>query len=327
MGVEDTGSVSPDGSTHVDLDAANASQAEQNPGAESSAAPEGEKFDLLSVVRDAVKESREPASPAAQEENSDQPTADDDASKTEPKEQDSENFSDVPFNKHPRFQELVRERNQYREGARQFEQIQSFIRTNGLTPEEAADALISRAEMKSNPQEAWKKLKPLVQQLLIDAGEVLPPDLNEQVQRGLISRDAAFEVSRLRARVGISEKFSERQAEQAQQEAEQRRVQSIVDTVAVWERETRAKDVDFAAKADDLQREVAWLQRRDGVPSTPEAAKKQVEDAYAAVNRRVAASRPRPGKAPVTGGRVAREHPAAQPNSMLELVQRARSAG
>src|SRR5436190_14022834 len=31
-----------------------------------------------------------------------------------PKEPDDENFSDVPFNKHPRFQEILRQRNTYK---------------------------------------------------------------------------------------------------------------------------------------------------------------------------------------------------------------------
>ena len=201
MGVETPDSASPDESTAsqdaalVDLD-----QVESAEG--SSPAGEGEKFDLLSVVRNAVQKPADDAASPAGQEQSDQPKAAEPESKPEPKEPDDETFSDVPFHAHPRFKQLVAQRNQYREGAKQFEQVQSFLREQGLTSEDAADALIQRALMKSNPVEAWKQLKPAIQQLLIAAGEVLPEDLKARVGRGEMTRDAALEFSMKNATPG-----------------------------------------------------------------------------------------------------------------------------
>lgn len=298
-------------------------------GTDSSAAPkdEGEKFDLLSVVRSAVADKAEgSASPAGQEEGSDQPLAEQPPSGEQPKTADDENFSDVPFHAHPRFKQLVAQRNQFREGAQQYEKVQTFLAENGVTADEAADFLVVRALMKQNPAEAWKQLKPLVQQLLVEAGEVLPADLRQRVQAGEMTQAAAIELSRLRAQQESGRRAQTAQAEQAQQRQRAEHVRSIQQSVATWEQVTRQRDPDFDAKSEAMQKEILWLQKRDGMPKTPDDARKMVETAYATVNK----SLQRPAKQqvrPVTGGRVASGQPTAEPKSMLDVVRAARSSG
>lgn len=327
MGVETPDSASPDESTAsqdaalVDLD-----QVESAEG--SSPAGEGEKFDLLSVVRNAVQKPAEDAASPAGQEVSDQPKAGETASAPEPKEPDDEGFSDVPFHTHPRFKALVAQRNQYREGARQFEQVQSFLREQGLTSEDAADALIQRALMKSNPVEAWKQMKPAIQQLLIAAGEVLPDDLKGRVGRGEMTREAALEFARLRAAQTTSQQAQAAAQERAMQAQTKAAVQAIQTSVGEWERDTRRTDPDFEAKLPALQGEVLRLQMLHGKPNTPEGARKQVEDAYKAINERFAATRPpKPQQRPVTGGRVASGNIVAQPKTILDVVRNARQSG
>ncbi len=326
MAVEDQGQ---DSATRLDnqMDApADTSVADS--GADSSPAPkdEGEKFDLLSVVRSAVADKSEgTASPAAQEEGSDQQPADQ-PSVDQPKTADDENFSDVPFHAHPRFKQLVAQRNQYREGAQQYEKVQTFLADNGVTADEAADFLVVRALMKHNPTEAWKQLKPLVQKLLVDAGEVLPPDLKQRVQQGEMTQAAATELSRLRAAQEAGRRAQTVEAEQAQKRQQAEHVRSIQQSVATWEQVTRQRDPDFDAKSEALQKEILWLQKRDGMPKTPEDARKMVETAYGNVNKPLQ----RPVKQqvrPVTGGRVASGQPTAAPKSMLDIVRAARSSG
>jgi len=298
-------------------------------GSESSSAPskdEGEKFDLLSVVRSAVADKSEgPASPAAQEEGSDQQPADQ-PSEDQPKTADDENFSDVPFHAHPRFKQLVAQRNQFREGAQQYEKVQTFLADNGVTADEAADFLVVRALMKHNPTEAWKQLKPLVQRLLVDAGEVLPPDLKQRVQQGEMTQAAATELSRLRAAQEAGRRAQNVEAEQSQKRQQAEHVRSIQQSVATWEQVTRQRDPDFDAKSEALQKEILWLQKRDGMPKSPEDARKMVETAYGTVNKTLQ----RPVKQqvrPVTGGRVASGQPTAAPKSILDVVRSARSSG
>lgn len=297
-------------------------------GAESSAAPEGEKFDLLSVVRSVVDEKDgDAASPAGQSENSGQPKADA-ATAKDAKTPDDENFSDVPFHAHPRFKQVIAQRNHYREGAEQYAQVQEFLQTNNLSAEEAAEMLTLKALMKSDPQKAWAQMKPLVQQLLVDAGEILPDDLKQRVARGEMTREAAIEFQRLRAAQTSGQKQQEIAAERAKQQATLQAQKAVTDSVAMWEQQTRLRDPDFEAKFEALQKEILWLQKRDGLPKSADAARKMVEEAYKSVSKTVAARQPpKQQMRPVTGGRVASGQPTAAPKSMLDLVRSARSSG
>jgi hypothetical protein len=324
---------------HEEMEAAAISETDQDaaveldalePAADSSseASKEGEKFDLLSVVRNAVADKQEDtASPAGQSEDGDQPAAEASSEENEAVEPDDENYSDVPFHNHPRFKRLVAERNQFREGAQQYEQIQSFLSDNGVTPEEAADVLTIRALMKTNPAEAWKSLKPIVQQLLVEAGEVLPDDLKQRVARGEMTRDAALEFSRLRAAQTSAQRAGQFNAQVSQQRQQAEHVRSIQGAVASWEQSVRAKDPDFDKLSETLQKEVMWLQKRDGMPKTPEDARKMVETAYAAVKKTATKPAPKPAVRPVTGGRVASGQPTGKPKTMLDVVRAARSLG
>lgn len=304
-------------------------------GSTPSSEPEGGKFDLLSVVRDAVaKTADDSASPAGQEGSDTSPTGET-ASAQDSTPEDDENFSDVPFHKHPRFQAIVRQRNQMREqakhyetGAKQYEQIQAFLETNGMTDDEAAEILKLRALMKSNPAEAWKSLKPIVQQLLVDAGEVLPPDLAARVQKGEMTKAAATEISRLRAAQTSMTKSQEQAQRQAQERAVQERQNAIMSAVTEWEKGVKLKDPDYAALEEDVKIHVVYLQRTQGMPQTPEAARKMAEDAYAAVKkRRAPVAQPRQPVTPIRGGRVASGQPSDAPKGMIDIVRANRATG
>lgn len=331
MAVEDT-ELSPANSSTEIQDVQSAQPAET--GSNSSNEPEGGKFDLLSVVRDAVtKTGDDQASPAGQE-GSD-PTPSGEAASAQESSEDNENFSDVPFHKHPRFQSIVRQRNEMRQkaeqfehGAKQYEQVQAFLDANGLSDEEAGEFLQLRALMKSNPAEAWKSLKPVVQQLLVDAGEVLPPDLAARVQKGEMTKQTAIEMSRLRATHTSMTRSQEQAQQQAQQRAVQERAQALMGSVAEWEKATKLKDPDYAAKEEDVKIHVVYLQRTQGMPQTPEAARKMVEEAYAAVNKRFAPKvQPRQPVTPMRGGRVASGQPSDAPKSILDIVRANRATG
>lgn len=323
MGVENTELDTPTGS----IDNLDALPSGADAGAESSAAPEGEKFDLLSVVRNAVQtpEEGDSASPAGQEE-SDQPEAEAADSNAAQPQADSEDYSDVPFHTHPRFKQLVSQVKQYKADAQQFRQVTDFLQAQGMTPDEAADALILRAEMKHNPQEAWKKLKPMVQQLLIEAGEVLPADLMQQVREGRLTKEHAAEISRLRANQGIQQKMTERQRQEAEQQRQAEHVRSVQTAVAQWENAVKQRDPDYARKEADLMKEVLWLQKTQGVPKDAVGARKQLQEAYDAVNKRNAPGQ-RPARTPVPQGRVASGQPSVAPKSMLDVVRSVRTQG
>lgn len=284
------------------LDEVAGADAGKTDAASSPAEGESDENELLNVVRDVVKdrETSEAASPAEGEKVQDQDQAG--------KEPDDENFSDVPFNKHPRFQQLLRKAKTFEEGAKRYENVERFLDNVGLSGEEAAEALEIGGLMKSNPVEAWNRLKPTIQKLLIAVGEVVPQDLADRVQRGEISDATAREISRERAKAASVAAKQQFDTEMGQRRTE-RTLQSGIDAaVTAWEADRTMKDPNYAAKQPRLMEKIAFLQRTEGVPRDANGVKDQLKRAYEAVNKEFVAPVAPPQKrpiAPVMGGQKA----------------------
>lgn len=322
MGDKDLSSHSPDElDTSIDEQTATA---DADTAASSTAETEGERS-LLDVVRDAAPETEddEPASPAGDDASTDTPEGGDEAdtAQTDQAEPDDENFTDAPFHKHPRFKKLIAQRDQYKAGAQQYEQVQSYLRENGLSGDDAAQALRMQALLKRDKAAAWAELKPIVQQLLVDVGEILPADLKEQVQRGQLSREAALEVSRARALQGSVQSQRQHDQQVAQQQQAHAQSQAMQQAAADWEAQAR-RDPDFSVVEEDVQREVLWLQRQHGRPQDAQGVRKMLDDAYQAVKSRRKPAERKPAVQSLRSGRSAGGTPTSAPKSVLEIVQR-----
>ncbi len=308
-------------------------ETEQSANAQSSGAEDvSETADegTLSIVRDVVsKTEEEPAAAAssATEENGQE------TGEEQPTEQDNENFSDVPFNKHPRFQQVLGKLKAAETDAQRYRNVETFIGEQGLTGDEAADLLHIGGLIKTNPVEAWKRVFPTIQQLAIAAGEIMPEDLRQRVQAGEVSREVAMDLSRQRAanQSMTARQDWERQSSQQRQAVEAQ--QQIGSTVASWEAERRERDLNFEAKLPAIEREVAWLQSKEGKPRNAEGVRDQLKRAYDAVSAKFvapAASAPKQAtKRPVTGGQV-NGNVRPEPTSTLDIIKHvveARRAG
>lgn len=310
-------------------DGADASQrAEQSATADSSAAtdvskPEGEE--TLSVVRDVVDgKTPKPAAASSADgaEDGQQPGA---KATKEPKEPDNENYTDVPFNKHPRFQEVLGKLKTAEVDAQRYRNVETFIQDQGLGPDEAANLLVIGGLIKTNPAEAWKQMQPVVQKVLIAAGELLPEDLKQMVSAGTMTPEAALEVSRSRAAVASTQARTQfdRQRHESRQQADLHT--AIQGTVSSWQAERRSRDPNFEAKLPALQREIAWLQAREGRPNAPEGVRAQLQKAYDAVSATytppASARQRKPAIRPVTGGQAASGNARPEINDTLDVVQ------
>ncbi|MBZ9706071.1 hypothetical protein LB543_04970 [Mesorhizobium sp. ESP7-2] len=290
------------------LDAADASkEVEQSADASSSTATDAktaDSKDTLSVVRDVV-DARSDA-PAAS--SADSAEADPKTGAASTKEPDNENFTDVPFHKHPRFQHVVSELKTAQIDQQRYRNVENYLAEQGLDGDEAAGLLRIGGLIKTNPAEAWKAMKPVVEKVLIAAGELLPEDLKAMVAAGEMKPEVALEVSRSRAAVQSTQArvaFDQQRSESSRQ-IEARN--SILGTVSSWEAERKLRDPNFDAKQPALQREIAWLQTKDGRPNTPDGVKAQLQKAYDTVSAAYVAPAPvrqqRPAIRPVTGGQV-----------------------
>ena len=291
----------------------------------SDATPSEEaESDLLSVVRDVVgKDDKEPdaaASPAEEVEGTE--TGEPDAEEELSEDPSDEELAKYSSKTRRRIKKLLQERDELRPDAQNYRNVQNFLDAQGLTAEETADGLIIMGLMKTNPAEAWKRLKPTIQNLLIASGEILPDDLKGMVQRGEIAANAALEVSRSRANVQSAEaqrRFDQQRSEQRQQ---MDAAHAITSAAVDWEADRKRKDPNFEAKIEPLMKEVAFLQMREGKPKTPQGVREQLERAYKALPP--PAARPsapvRQAVTPVRGGQVAgNQAPGAQ--STLDIIR------
>lgn len=326
--VEKTATVAQD-------EAAAGEPAEKAAVAESSTASdenESEDGGALSIVRDVVNKGEGGSESAASSAKAETDANAEAGASGEPSERDNEDYSDVPFNKHPRFRELIAERNGLREDAQRYKNVEQFIESHGLEGKEVADLIEIGGLIKTNPVAAWERMKPVVEQVVRAAGEALPDDLLAKVRDGALTREAALEVSR--ARAARQSMDTRQQWEQQRSQSErQRAVQASIDnTVGSWVEARKARDPNYASKEPLLQREIAFLQSTEGRPNTPEGVRAQLEKAYRAVNENFTAPQARqqkPAIKPVTGGQQVNGSSAPKIESAMDAVNAviARRAG
>lgn len=297
-----------------------------------SAAKKDEPENILSVVRDVVARERQEAPEAAPSAASEEdgPKADPKASK----EPDDENFSDVPFHTHPRFRQLLRQRDQFKRGHEQFSNVERFLDTHGLSADEAANMLVIGGLRRTDPIACWNALQPFLQDLVVAAGVAIPPDLQQRVAAGEMSEAAARELSQSRAKIsaGQMQRTFEQQRETNARLTDQ--ATQVVRAAEDWEADRRQKDPNFDQKLDPIMREVAFLQRTEGVPNHPDGVRDQLKRAYESVNASLrtsvsnagrtlasaAAATRRPAVRPVMGGQV-QASASPEPKSVLDIVR------
>lgn len=275
------------------------------------------EVDTLSIVRDvAGKKGDTDAASSAEGEAG---AADGPATK----EEDNENYTDVPFAKHKRFQQLLGRVKTAEVDATRYRNVQTFLEDNDLKAEEAADFLQVAALAKHDPVAAWPRMKPFVTSILRAAGEILSPELEAQVTAGQLTAEQALSVSRANANANSARHGATRTQERVERNAQTEQVDRVMGTIAEWEADRTAKDPNFAAKMPMIQREIAWLHMNEGKPNTPQAVRAQIDKAYKAVNASFRPPAPsttvrstRPSIKPVVGGQ---SKGAIDPKSMTTL--------
>lgn len=300
--------------------------------AQSSSATDVAESPTLSIVRDVVAKETEAttqgSSPEAEKEGAEgsDPETTENQPEAEGEQPEEDDESKYPKRAQKRIRELVATNKVLEADATRYRNVETFLRENGLAPEEASDGLQLMALAKTNPVEAWQRLKPWVEKVAMAAGVIMPQDLQQQVQQGYLTREAALELSQTRAKLGAVEaqrQFEQqRMAEQQQQAAHS----AIVNAATSWEQDRRLKDPNFEAKLPALQREIAYLQMQEGRPNTPQGVQDQCKRAYEAVNAQfrapVASAAParRPAVSPVGGGQVA-GNPAPKLETTLDIIR------
>ena len=230
-----------------------------------------------------------------------------------------------------RREHFIRQRNEARtaleavqpelEGYRQFH---GRMQQHGLdTSDIDATAVIAAAVKRQDWQGFLDGITPYVMVAQERLGLRIAQDLQAQVDDGLISDEAARELTRTRHRAVEAEERLKASTAAQMSDTQLRAVQSIRSSVEQWETSIRTRDPDYAHKADTVRRFSQGLLQERGTPQTPEQAVALVQAAYEEANRMLAQLRPRPAPTQRTPSsvHVATGGASAEPTTPFEVAK------
>lgn len=302
------------------------STSEQDVDAQSSSA-QGDEEGLLSVVRDAVEKTvqDEDGSKEVSPTRDEGTVEDRDGGKEvseEAGEPNADDFSDTPFHKHPRFKQLIRERNEFRGRASQYDQITGFMEKNQLTADEVAQGFQMMAMMKvGDPAQAYEAMKKVVDNLALAAGHKLPDHLERKVEQGYIDQETAQDLWREQFKAQRQAAITATENQRFRQQEQQGAYNTIAEAVTAWEESVRDSDPDYDLKADLIDDRVRALVAEKGRPRNTDEALAYAQGAYKTVSDRLKSVRG--VKTPMrtaVGGKVSGT-PLPEPKSLLDVIQ------
>ena len=233
-----------------------------------------------------------------------------------------------------RFERLLAQRNEARTALAsaqpeldQHRQLQGYLTQHQLAPEDVNVLLGVGAALRRQDYQAFLDgVTPYVMAAQEALGLRVARDLQQQVNDGLLSDEAARELTRARHRAAQAEQRLQDATRSHAQDTNTRVVSGIKSAVDQWEANIRTRDPDFAHKADTVRRFSQALLQERGTPQTAEQAVALVQTAYDEANKMMQRMRPapqatRPGPSSVhvaTGGAPSPNN--RQPNSLREAV-------
>lgn len=310
-----------------------------DPAESSSAEPKGEKPDLLSAVKAALKPAD--ASPAAKTEGSepakDAAALDKDADKaTEADDLTEEELARLKPKTQKRIENLTAARRE-RDGkiaelepkAQQFEKMQRFISDARLSIPEVNDGFEVMRLLKNDPLKAWERLEPIFNQLQLMVGKVLPEDLQTAVNEGRLTEDHARELATTRSRAAVStaqvqQRDRDDQDKQRQQSFKEHQTR-VGTAVSEWEKSKAGSDPEWKLKQSRVMEivrlETLERERADeNFVWTPEDAVKFANTALDRVTKELKQFNPKPkAVTPITD--VASTRSVAKPKNAFEAAK------
>lgn len=238
----------------------------QDPAESSPAEDKGAKGDMLSAVKAALepKAEKTPASdePGSKSEEDPAKDAKKDGAEagTESDDLTEDELAQVSKKTRKRIETLVRERTdrdrqivELQPKAEQFEKITRFVDDAGLSKDEVNQGFAIMADLKTRPDQAYERLKPIMKQLAAMFGEGdLPDDLQQDVNFGRITEARARELVVARSRSTISNETLQRTEDQQRQQREaadhKANVDDVSNAVSDWERSKEKSDPSWKLK-------------------------------------------------------------------------------
>lgn len=191
---------------------------------------------------------------------------------------------------------------EYEPLAQAHQSIIDFCQTNNISNEDFTQMLEIGRLIQVDPMAAKKAIEPIWNTLNGLTGETLPPDLQKEVDDGVLTEKYAKEIARLRGNRQFSDLQSQNTQRRLQQDQQRQFVNAVQTSVKTWSDTKVISDPDFKPKpgpnAPDGKYEVfldkfTALTNRSQIRSVADAVK-IAEQAYADVNRLFTSLRPKP---------------------------------
>jgi hypothetical protein len=168
-----------------------------------------------------TQQEQKPADEVKGEEKSDEKKEDSTAQLPTEEEQKLQAEVDKRLDKHPRFQELIQERNALKPYAENAKLDEQFCQQYNIPPEQKKTAMELCALLNTNPDAALVQLEKLVENIKLSTGKLLPPDLAKEVEEGTISKERANELHMNRMKLAAQQQQSKVQQTSAQAQQQQ----------------------------------------------------------------------------------------------------------
>lgn len=250
-------------------------------------------------------------------------------------ESEEEKDAKLPFHQHPRWQEVIAQRNeareqlatiqaqveQHREKVEQFDRISAYMEQARLSPDEVNKGYHIMALMKADPVAALRELAPYVMDLQRYSGDVLPDDLRREVDAGYITVERAKEIAMLRAGHTVSRQNAEAERAAREQRETANTRNAMIAVVNQLEQQWRTTTPDFDRVYPLLEAELAKLAYATP-PKTADEARQLAETAKANVDRMLVnlLPKPTPMREPGATGRNP-SNVIAQPKTSREAME------
>lgn len=175
--------------------------------------------------------------------------------------------------------------------AKAAESVTKYLKDNDIARDDFLLTLELAAAMRRGDFKTfYEGVRPYMQLAEEYLGIALPNDLQQAVQQGQMTTQAARLFARERMDRALSESQRVRQAQlhdtQSSAVANERLGNAVRDEVNKWEQATMAADPDYAAKKAAVQDTMWAVVREKGAPQSPEHAVEIAKEAYRRVNER-----------------------------------------
>lgn len=228
-----------------------------------------------------------------------------------------------------RIERLLGERNHFRAEAQVTQTLRDFLVGNDIAREDFQLTLDLAAAMRRGDFRSFLEgVGPYVQLATQALGLTLPADLQQEVQLGRVSTEAAQQLSRDRYARALAEQRASRatqvMTDQYTSQQQTQFAQAIEQTVGQWEQNIRQTDPDYARKEDTVRNFLWAVVQEQGAPRSPEHAVEIAREAYTRANNvfRQFAPAPRATRAvPSSVNRSAAPGSRSAPKSLMEAAQ------